>query len=107
MVRRANFYADRDVFEICSPGEEKLMRKQINRTCTRTALITGASRGLGLALAQALAGRGWNLILNARASHPLENPRRLLADPAHLIAIVGDVATAVTRDPLAEARLTA
>src|SRR5919199_408787 len=32
----------------------------------RTALITGASRGLGLALARGLAGRGWNLILPAR-----------------------------------------
>ena len=36
-----------------------------NRT-ERTALITGASRGLGLALARGLAGRGWNLILTAR-----------------------------------------
>jgi NAD(P)-dependent dehydrogenase (short-subunit alcohol dehydrogenase family) len=30
------------------------------------ALITGASRGLGLALARALATRGWTLILDAR-----------------------------------------
>ncbi|VAW31013.1 hypothetical protein MNBD_CHLOROFLEXI01-4582 [hydrothermal vent metagenome] len=32
---------------------------------TKTALITGASRGLGLALANALAQQGWQLIINA------------------------------------------
>jgi NAD(P)-dependent dehydrogenase (short-subunit alcohol dehydrogenase family) len=37
----------------------------------RTALITGASRGLGLALARGLAGRGWSLILDARGAEAL------------------------------------
>ena len=32
----------------------------------RTAIITGASRGLGLALARALAEEGWTLIIDAR-----------------------------------------
>ncbi|PLS79878.1 MAG: short-chain dehydrogenase, partial [Chloroflexi bacterium] len=36
-----------------------------------TALITGASRGLGLALARALAQRGWTLIVDARGSAAL------------------------------------
>ena len=33
-----------------------------------TALITGASRGLGLALARSLASEGWTLIIDARGS---------------------------------------
>ncbi|NER62829.1 SDR family oxidoreductase [Pseudomonas sp. MAFF212427] len=39
---------------------------------TRYAMITGASSGLGLALAEALARRGRNLILVARQRDPLE-----------------------------------
>ena len=39
----------------------------------RTALITGASRGLGLALAEALARQGWTLIINARGAAALDN----------------------------------
>ncbi|MBO0795355.1 MAG: SDR family NAD(P)-dependent oxidoreductase, partial [Ktedonobacteraceae bacterium] len=33
-----------------------------------TALITGASRGLGLALARQLAQQGWRLVIDARGA---------------------------------------
>src|SRR5206468_606294 len=33
---------------------------------SRVAVITGGSEGLGRALARALAGRGWSLVLDAR-----------------------------------------
>ena len=36
-----------------------------------TAIITGASRGLGLALAKALAERGWRLVIDAREAGTL------------------------------------
>ena len=38
----------------------------------RTALITGASRGLGLALARQLARDNWNLLINGRGAEALE-----------------------------------
>jgi NAD(P)-dependent dehydrogenase (short-subunit alcohol dehydrogenase family) len=56
-----------------------------------TAIITGASRGLGLALATALARKKWNLIINARGSDALEAARAELAKQTRVTAIAGDV----------------
>ncbi len=41
----------------------------------KNALITGGSRGLGLALARQLAQRDWGLIIDARDPEALENAR--------------------------------
>lgn len=57
----------------------------------RTALITGASRGLGRALARSLAGRGWNLIITARNAKDLRAVRDEVATLTHVAAIPGDV----------------
>ena len=57
-----------------------------------TALITGASRGLGLALARALARRGWRLVIDARGADALEAARAELAELTEVVAIAGDVA---------------
>ena len=67
----------------------------------RTALITGASRGLGLALSRALATRGWNLILTARDPERLRLVRDELARIAHVAAIAGDVIDPAHRSALA------
>src|SRR4051794_40086638 len=63
-----------------------------------TAIITGASRGLGLALARALDERGWRLVLDARGAGALDEATQELtnavglpgdvADPAHRSALV-------------------
>ncbi|GAA4981300.1 NAD(P)-dependent dehydrogenase (short-subunit alcohol dehydrogenase family) [Nonomuraea thailandensis] len=66
---------------------------------TNTAIITGASRGLGLALARALAGAGWNLVLTARGPHELERA----ADELGATAIPGDVTDPAHVRRLAEA----
>ena len=67
----------------------------------RTALITGASRGLGLALARGLAARGWNLILTARDPDRLRAVRDELAARTHVAAIAGDVTDPTHRGALA------
>ena len=72
-----------------------------------TALITGASRGLGLALARALATRGWTLILDARGAAALDAARAELAAHTHVIAIPGDVNDPAHRQALAAAARTA
>jgi NAD(P)-dependent dehydrogenase (short-subunit alcohol dehydrogenase family) len=57
-----------------------------------TAIITGASRGLGLALARALAHRGWRLVIDARERGPLEAAARELGGLTEVVALPGDVA---------------
>src|SRR2546430_16325076 len=64
---------------------------------SRTALITGASRGLGLALARSLAARAWTLIIDARGPEALETARQELARHTRVTAIPGDVADAAHR----------
>jgi NAD(P)-dependent dehydrogenase (short-subunit alcohol dehydrogenase family) len=61
-------------------------------TVGRTAIVTGASRGLGLALAQALAERRWSLVIDARGAGALEAARAELAERTPVIAVAGDVA---------------
>ena len=70
---------------------------------TQTALITGASRGLGLALARKLADLGWNLILDARGAEALEAARADLTAKTHVTAIAGDISDANHQKALAEA----
>src|SRR5215210_1818917 len=54
-----------------------------------TAIVTGASRGLGLALARALDQKGWRLVIDARGEQALLDAAGELDDA---IAIAGDLA---------------
>ena len=65
-----------------------------------TALITGASRGLGLALAHGLARQGWHLIIDARGAAALEAARAELAQTTTVTAIAGDLTQSAHRRAL-------
>src|SRR5215472_4370770 len=64
------------------------------------ALITGASRGLGRAIAYALADRGWSLVADARREHDLIEALHDLPD---VVAIAGDVTNPAHRAQLVAA----
>lgn len=68
-----------------------------------TALITGASRGLGRALADALADRGWRLVLDARGVEALADVADDLGRRTRVDALPGDVADPAHRGALADA----
>lgn len=59
----------------------------------RVAIVTGASRGLGLALAHGLAAVGTRLVIDARDATALDRAHRALATSgAEVVAIAGSVA---------------
>ncbi|MCB0194765.1 MAG: SDR family oxidoreductase [Anaerolineae bacterium] len=69
----------------------------------QTALITGASRGLGLALARYLAHHQWQLIINARGEDALQQVETELTRLTEIIAMPGDVTSGTHRRALAHA----
>src|SRR5688572_4133770 len=69
----------------------------------KNALITGASRGLGLALARELAQKGWGLVIDGRGKKALEDVRVELSKKTTIIAITGDVTAESHRKKLARA----
>lgn len=69
----------------------------------KIALITGASRGLGLALARQLAQQGWGLIIDGRGRKALEHAGVELATRTKIIAITGDVTAESHRKKLFKA----
>ncbi|MEY9854708.1 NAD(P)-dependent dehydrogenase (short-subunit alcohol dehydrogenase family) [Catenulispora sp. GAS73] len=67
------------------------------------AVISGASQGLGLALARGLAERGWSLVIDARTADRLAAVRAELAELTTVVALAGDVTDDAHRADLAEA----
>src|SRR4051812_21866317 len=63
------------------------------------AIVTGASKGFGLALTRALAARGWSVVVDARSAEALKE-----ADFGPLVTVVpGDVTDPAHRRDLVDA----
>src|SRR5919106_242367 len=67
------------------------------------AIVTGASRGLGRALARALAGRGYGLVIDARGSAALDEVAAELMARTKVVSVSGDLADESHLQDLAEA----
>ena len=67
----------------------------------RIAIITGASRGLGLALAGGLAADGYRLVVDGRDGAALRAAVAGLPDPAAVTAVPGDICDPAHRAELA------
>jgi NAD(P)-dependent dehydrogenase (short-subunit alcohol dehydrogenase family) len=67
------------------------------------ALITGASQGLGRALAEALSARGWRLVIDARHADRLDAAAAAVRASSEVVPVAGDVADPVHRAELVAA----
>lgn len=72
-------------------------------TTAPVAVITGASRGLGAALAEGLAREGWHLVIDARTATDLDAAAATLATRTTVVALAGDVVDDDHRAALAAA----
>jgi len=71
----------------------------------RTVVITGASSGIGFALAEAYLKRGYNVTGNARTKERLEAAAAKLGNPENFLLVEGDIASPDTSTRIFEQTL--
>jgi NAD(P)-dependent dehydrogenase (short-subunit alcohol dehydrogenase family) len=81
-------------------GEMDTGERAAGTNDARVALITGASQGLGRALAAELARRGWRLVIDARRADRLATAAAQLSGSTDVVALAGDVTDAAHRRAL-------
>ncbi len=65
-----------------------------------TVVITGASSGIGLGLAEAYLERGFNVVANARTDERLAAAAKQLGNPARFLGVAGDIGQRATAQQL-------
>lgn len=66
----------------------------------KTVIITGASSGIGYALAEEYLKRGYNVVGNARTAERLQAAAAKLGNPANFLQVAGDIAKPATAKAL-------
>jgi 3-oxoacyl-[acyl-carrier protein] reductase len=68
------------------------------------AIVTGSSRGIGRGIVIALAGQGWDVIINYRGNQQaaVETQASVIAHPVRSIIVQGDIAEAEDRERLVQ-----
>ncbi|WP_405137158.1 SDR family oxidoreductase [Nocardia sp. NBC_01388] len=61
----------------------------MNRFEGKTAIVTGASRGIGLGIAQRLVDEGAKVVITARKKEALDEAVEILGGSAHALAVAG------------------
>ncbi|MEE9101835.1 SDR family oxidoreductase [Pseudomonas nitroreducens] len=59
---------------------------------SKTVIVTGASSGLGFAIAEAYLARGYNVVGNARSQARLQEAASKMGNPANFLPVEGDIA---------------
>jgi NAD(P)-dependent dehydrogenase (short-subunit alcohol dehydrogenase family) len=67
---------------------------------TKTVIVTGASSGLGFAIAQAYLERGHNVVGNARTAERLQVAAGQLGNPRNFVGVPGDIGVPATAKAL-------
>ena len=68
----------------------------------KTVIVTGASSGIGFAIAKAYLARGYNVVGNARSADSLQSAAAQLGNPANFLQVAGDIGLASTAAALFE-----
>jgi NAD(P)-dependent dehydrogenase (short-subunit alcohol dehydrogenase family) len=84
-----------------APSQPTHLPVVVSPVASPVAIVTGASQGLGLALAEALADRGWALVVDARRADRLDAAVARLAARTTVVGVAGDVTDPAHRAELA------
>jgi NAD(P)-dependent dehydrogenase (short-subunit alcohol dehydrogenase family) len=97
--------AQRKIQEAGSQGSnESLKRYIMNALKSKTAVVTGASKGIGKAIALTLAAEGANVVLSARGQESLEKTEKeVSALGGSVLSVISDVRKAADVERLARA----